>query len=274
MKLSCERATLGRTGLEVGRLGISASYGVPTAAVERAFEQGVNYLYFGSRRTVAFAQALRNLAGCRDQMVLVVQSYSRVASMVQPSLERALRAIGYDHADLLLFGMWQRPVPPAILDAAREAQRRGLVRHLAMSTHKRTLVPEIARGSDYAVVHFRYNAAHTGAERDIFPHLPPANDRAGLISFTATSWGQLTRSATGLAAWRMWFGRQIPKGERVPTAGDCYRFVLDQPDIDVCLTGPSTAEHVDEALEALRRGPLSPDELAWMRRVGRAVYGK
>jgi hypothetical protein len=44
MRLSFERATLGRTGLEVGRLGISASYGVPTAAVERAFEQGVNYL--------------------------------------------------------------------------------------------------------------------------------------------------------------------------------------------------------------------------------------
>ena len=44
MKLSFDRATLGRTGREVCRLGISASYGVPTAAVERAFDQGVNYL--------------------------------------------------------------------------------------------------------------------------------------------------------------------------------------------------------------------------------------
>ena len=192
MRLSFERATLGRTGLEVGRLGISASYGVPTAAVERAFEQGVNYLYWGSMRTKPFAQALRNLAGQRDRMVLLIQSYSRMAALVAGSLERALRAIGYDHADLLLLGMWQKPVPPRILDAAREAQRRGLVRHLAVSTHKRTLVPEIARGSDYDVVHFRYNAAHTGAERDIFPHLP-AGDRPGLVSFTATSWGQLTR---------------------------------------------------------------------------------
>lgn len=274
MKLSYERATLGRTGREVGRLGISASYGVPAAAVERAFEQGVNYLYFGSRRTAAFAQALRNLAARRDRMVLVVQSYSRVGSMVRPSLERALRAAGYDHADLLLLGMWNKPVAPAILDGAREAQRRGLVRHLAVSTHQRTLVPEIARGSDFAAVHFRYNAVHTGAERDIFPHLPPAGDRAGLVSFTATSWGQLTRNASGLAAWRTWFGPRIPQGERVPAGSDCYRFVLDQPDVDVCLTGPSTAQHVDEALEALRRGPLSPDETAWMRRVGRALYGK
>ena len=270
MKLSFERATLGRTGLEVGRLGIGASYGAPTAAVERAFEQGVNYLYWGSRRTKKFAQALRNLAGQRDRMTLVIQSYSRMAALVGGSLERALRAIGYDHADLLLFGMWQKPVPPRILDAAREAQRRGLVRRLAVSTHKRTLVPEIARGSDYDVVHFRYNAAHPGAERDIFPHLP-AGDRPGLVSFTATSWGQLIGNASGLMKF---MGGSIPKGERTPTAGDCYRFVLTQPDVDVCLTGPATAQHVDEALEALRRGPMTAEELDWMRRVGRAVYGK
>jgi aryl-alcohol dehydrogenase-like predicted oxidoreductase len=274
MKLSFDRATLGRTGLEVGRLGISAGYGVPTHAVERAFEQGVNYLYFGSQRTKQFAQALRNLSGQRDRMVLLIQSYSRIAALVGGSLERALGAIGYDHADLLLLGMWQKAVPARILDAAREAQRRGLVRHLAVSTHQRTLVPEIARGSDYSVVHFRYNAAHTGAERDIFPHLPAA-DRPGLVSFTATSWGQLTRSARGVSNWRQWFtGGRIPEGERTPAASDCYRFVLAQPDVDVCLTGPSTAEHVDEALEALRRGPMTAEELDWMRRVGRAVYGK
>jgi len=187
-----------------------------------------------------------------------------MAALVGWSLERALRAIGYDHADLLLLGMWQKPVPPRILDAAREAQRRGLVRHLAVSTHKRTLVPEIARGSDYDVVHFRYNAAHSGAEHDIFPQLPAAG-RPGLVSFTATSWGQLTRR-------RSWFGRGIPKGERTPTGGDCYRYVLTQQDVDVCLTGPGTAQHVEEALEALRRGPMTPEELDWMKRVGRAVY--
>ena len=273
MRLSFERATLGRTGLEVGRLGISASYGVPTAAVERAFEQGVNYLYWGSMRTKPFAQALRNLAGQRDRMVLTIQSYSRMAALVGPSLERALRAIGYDHADLLLLGMWQRPVPPRILDAAGALVRRGLVRHLAVSTHNRTLVPAIANGSNYGTVHFRYNAVHTGAERDIFPHLPAA-DRPGLVSFTATSWGQLITAGRGANPARWFGGGRIPAGERVPTAGDCYRFVLDQPGVDVCMTGPSNAQHVDEALAALRRGPMTAGELDWMRRVGRAVYGE
>jgi len=38
-----EHTSLGGTGLQVGRLGVSASYGVPAEAVERAFDAGVNY---------------------------------------------------------------------------------------------------------------------------------------------------------------------------------------------------------------------------------------
>jgi hypothetical protein len=56
-----EPTTLGRTGLKVGRLGVSASYGMPAAAVEMAFERGMNYLYWGSLRHGAFADALRHL---------------------------------------------------------------------------------------------------------------------------------------------------------------------------------------------------------------------
>jgi hypothetical protein len=40
------------------------------------------------------------------------------------------------------------------------------------------------------------------------------------------------------------------------------------------MTGPANSAEMDQALEALKRGPMSEDELAWMRRVGRAVTGK
>src|SRR5689334_13981938 len=164
--------------------------------------------------------------------------------------------------------MWTHEVSPRILDAAREAQRRGRVKFLAVSTHQRTLVPRIAAGRDFDVVHLRYNAAHPGAEKDIFPHLP-RKDRAGLVSFTATSWGQLLGKSAGLRR-----SGRIPAGERIPTATDCYRFVLTRPEIDVCLSGPSNSGQMDEALKALRLGPMSDEELAWMRRVGVAVAGK
>ena len=174
------------------------------------------------------------------------------------NVERGLRKLGYDYADVLLLGMWNRTPPPRIVDAAREVQRRGLVRHIGISTHNRPKVAEYAPRFD--VVHFRYNAVHTGAERDIFPHLPA--DPAGLVSFTATSWGQLMRS------------KRIPKGERVPTASDAYRFVLSRPEIDVCLTGPGSEEQAADVLRALDLGPMQEDEIAWMRRVGAAIYRK
>ena len=158
-------AVLGRTGLKVGRLGISASYGVPGDALERAFERGVNYIYWGSRRTSSFGEGLKRLGSHRDKFVLVIQSYTRVAGLMAWSVERALRTLNFDHADVLLLGMWNKPVPPRILDAARRLRQRGLVRFLAVSTHQRTLVPKIAAESDFDVVHFRYNAAHPGAEK-------------------------------------------------------------------------------------------------------------
>ena len=40
--------TLGKTGLKVGRLGISSSYGAPEEAYEEAFEKGCNYFVVGS----------------------------------------------------------------------------------------------------------------------------------------------------------------------------------------------------------------------------------
>jgi len=258
---SFDRAVLGRTGIEVCRLGLAASYGVPTQAVERAFDHGVNYLYWGSRRTGAFAQAIRHLAGRRDRFVLVVQSYSRVAGLVAWSLERALRAARAEYADILLLGLWSGPAWPRILDAARAVKERGLVRHLALSTHNRRLVPQLAGEADYDVFHVRYNAVHTGAERDIFPHLATAG-RPGIVAFTATSWRQLLHH------------RRIPKEERKPAAGDCYRFVLTNPSIDVCMTGPASDAQMDHALEALRKGPMSDEEMAWIRRVGQAIYGK
>jgi aryl-alcohol dehydrogenase-like predicted oxidoreductase len=267
-----ERRKLGRTGLEVGRLGIASSYGISGDALVRAFERGVNYIYWGSRRTPSFGEGLKRLRPQRDQFVLVIQSYTRLAGLMAWSLERALRALSFDYTDVLLLGMWNKPVAPKILDAALRLKQRGLVRFLAVSTHQRTLIPQIAAGSDFDIVHLRYNAAHPGAEKDIFPHLPAVN-RPGIVSFTATSWGQLTGQPKQPAAW-MTGAHSLPKGEPAPTATACYRFVLSRPEVDVCLTGPSNEARMNEALEALERGPMTEDELAWMRRVGRVVAGK
>jgi len=259
--MSFDRAILGRTGIEVCRLGLAASYGAPASAVEQAFDSGVNYFYWGSFRRDAFGDGLRTLSTKRDRFLLVTQSYSRMASLIAPSLERALRALRFDYSDVLLLGLWNGAPPRRILDACRKLRERGLVRHLAVSTHNRPLIPGLAADPRFDIFHVRYNAVHRGAEREVFPQML-AHDRPGLVSFTATSWRQLLGH------------KRIPPGEKIPSAADCYRFVLTQPAVNVCMTGPADAAQFGHAVEALHRGPMCEEELAWMRRVGDAIYGK
>jgi aryl-alcohol dehydrogenase-like predicted oxidoreductase len=251
---------LGHTGLTVGAIGLGSSYGAPAESIPYAFDLGVRYFYWGSRRTGSFAEGIRGLSAKRSQIAVVVQTYSRIAALIPGSVERALRRLNTDYADVLLLGLWNRPVPPRILDACLELHQRGLIRHIALSTHHRPLIPRIAAEAPYEIFHIRYNAKHRGAEQEIFPHLPGAHP--GIVSFTATSWRQLLNP------------KRMPHGEPTPTAADCYRFVLSNPSVDVCMAAPSNLDQAEAIADALKRGPMDQSELAWMRRIGDHLYGR
>ncbi len=259
-----DRTTLGRTGLEVSRLGIGSGYGVPAAAVEKAFhEHGINYLYWSLSRRAGMTEAIRSLAPShRDEMIIVMQTYDHSGLFIEKAHERGLRKLGIDHADVLILGWFNRYPGHRVLDAATRLKEQGKVRFLAMSGHNRKTHAGVAAMSDTPIdiLMVRYNAAHTGAERDVFPHLP-ADNRPGITSYTATRWGQLLKE------------RKMPAGEKPLTAAECYRFVLSNPNIDLCLTGPKNAAELDHALLALDAGPLSAEEIERVRRIGDHVHG-
>jgi aryl-alcohol dehydrogenase-like predicted oxidoreductase len=253
-----EKKPLGRSGVVTSRLGLGSSFGVDTADVERAFERGINYLYRGSLRKPPFGRAIANLAPKhRDRMVVVVQTYTRVAFLMRESLERALRQLRVEYADFLLLGWWPSPPPRRILDAAKDLVAKGRARHLMVSCHNRLAFQALAADPSFGAVMVRYNAAHPGAEREVFPVLgsPPP----GVVAYTATRWGALLRPEL------------MPPGEQVPRASDCYRFALTHPAVDVCLAGPRNAAELDEAMSALDRGPMNDEELARLKRIGASV---
>ena len=75
MKTFNEPAILGRTGLEVGRLGISSSYGAPAKAFEEAFERGCNYFVIGSfirGRSKQMIKAIQSIVAKGEREKLVV----------------------------------------------------------------------------------------------------------------------------------------------------------------------------------------------------------
>jgi aryl-alcohol dehydrogenase-like predicted oxidoreductase len=255
-------SVLGRTNVKVCRLGLGSSYGADERCVQAAFEHGVNYFYWGSLRTEKFGAGLQRLRPKRDCFLLVIQSYSRVAALVPLSLERALRMLHMDYADILLLGLWNHAVWPQVFESALRLRERGLIRRIAVSTHNRPQAIEFCSNPDIDVLHVRYNAVHPGAEKDIFPMLPPQSERPGLVTFTATCWGELMQPDN------------VPPDDRVPSAGDCYRFALTNPAVDLCLMGPRSVSDLEHAFSEVEKGPFTPEEVAWMKRVGQAKYRK
>lgn len=255
------RVQLGRTGRMVSRMGLASGYGVPTAAIEKAFhEHGVNYLYLSLLRRGRMVEAIRNLAAHRDELFIVL---ARPTTWFLESLvERWLRRLGIERIDALILQDHRKPPPPKLVDALHRLREAGKIRFVGMSSHDRPLVARLARGEPESPVDFfqiRYNAVHSGAEKDVFPHLPREN-RPGIVAFTATCWSKLLQP------------KLLPEGERPLKPADCYRFVLSNPDVNVCVTGPSTAEQMQENLAALAAGPLADDEMARIRRIGQHIH--
>ncbi len=257
-----EPRLLGRTGLRVGPLGVSGGYGAPAGAFEEAFERGCNYFYWGSMRREGMRRAILKLCakGAREELVILLQSYSRSPGLMERFLIKGLKTLKIERADVLLLGWHNRTPSPRILERALSLKDRGLVRFLAVSGHNREAFPKMAATGVFDILHVRYNAAHRGAEREVFPLLPD-RDRPGVVTYTATRWGKLLKPG------------KMPPGEEPLSAADCYRFVLSNPAVQVCMSGPKNADQMGRALSALEAGALSPEEMERARRIGDFVHG-
>jgi predicted aldo/keto reductase-like oxidoreductase len=257
---------LGRTGLKVGRLGIASGYKAPTAAIEEAFERGCNYFTWGTvikGYVPGMTEALKTIVakGQRDRLVLAAFTYAHNTFLTEKLLARGLRSAGLGHADVLILGYFARRPSRRLIDGALRLKEKGLVRFIGLSSHNRKLLGKLAGEGEFDVMHLRYNAVHRGAEADIFPVLPKeAAKRPGTVSFTATSWGQLLKV------------KKMPHGEKPATAADCYRFVLSNPAVDVCMSGTKTTDEMRQNLAVLEGGPMTAAELERMRRIGDFIY--
>lgn len=249
---------------DIFRLGLACNYGVDERGFDRALERGVEYVFWTKLRTGGVEPALlRALATRRDRVVLGAgASLGWFGGSVRRAAEGLLRKLHIEVIDVFhLFWVGRTAaLTQGTIDAMARLKEEGKIRAFAISIHDRPRAGELVQGSPIDWFMLRYNAAHPGAERDVFPNLRSAENKPSICAYTATSWRKLLQRPRG------WTGE-------VMTAGDCYRFCLSSPHVDVTLMGPSSVAHVDANLDALERGPLSPEEDAWMRDFGRAVHG-
>ncbi|MCK6549979.1 aldo/keto reductase [Myxococcota bacterium] len=242
----------------VARLGLAGSYGVDARATERAFhELGINY-FFVSPRMKGLTEGVRNLvrAGYRDRIVIAGGASIPIGASVPHAWSSVAKSLGVDVIDVFHLYWVQAHwyVSGKTWPAMQRLRDEGKVKALAISCHDRPMARALVDELALDVLMIRYNAAHRGAEREIFETFPAK--RPGIVAYTATRWGKLLQPAGGLAAM---------------APSECYRFALGHPAVDVVLTGPASWAELADNAAGVALGALSPERLEEVRRFGDAV---
>ena len=253
----------------VCRLGLAtrgnAAVDEPSAWL--ALERGVNYWNWCGHPD-GLQHAIRNLGRRRSEVCVAVQFEARGYEEAKREFEAVCAQLNTDYIDVVTYYYVQRQdewqeITDDRFGAHRhlvELKQAGAVRLIGLTTHNRRLGAEVARSGLLDLLMIRYNAAHRGAERDVFPVTRALG--MPVIAFTVLRWGHLIRPVAGCR-------------ERPLRAVECYRYVLSHPDVAVALMAPGSRDELVENLTLLDNWwPMSPAERARVEAYGRLVYQK
>lgn len=251
----------------VCRLGLATRGNTQLAATDvlHALDLGLNYWNWCGYPD-GMSEAVRRLGTRRGEVVLATQLNARDARGARRELDRLLGRLQTDYLDVVTHYYLETAqewrtirATDGAAAALDEARRAGRVRAVGITSHQRPLAARIARHRETDLLMIRYNAAHRGAERAIFSQAQAS--RLPVVAYTAVRWGALLLPTP-----------DDPAGFVLPTAAECYRWVLDQEAVDVVLMAPDGRTELDENLAALRTWrPLDGDRHAELAAHGARV---
>jgi predicted aldo/keto reductase-like oxidoreductase len=258
-----------RAALErpVCRLGLATrgDGGLTPDDVAHAVESGVNFLNWCGQPD-GLSDFVAGLGARRPEVAVCAQFEARTATDARAELDLMLAQLGTDYLDVLTFYYveareeWREIIGPGgAMEFCDAARRAGRVRMLGVTSHQRRLAAEMAESGLLDMLMVRYNAAHRGAEDEVFP-VATAHGLP-VVVYTCLRWGALLRPTP-----------DDPPGFVVPPAPAWYRFALQHPAVTVALMAPDNRAELDEDLQVLRaRGPLSAEEFERLAAHGQRV---
>lgn len=257
----------------VFRMGIAGNYGIESSDAEWAADHGANYWVGGNSYKKVTAGIREIIRKDREKHVVALLGWGYFGWQVRQGVEKELRKLNTDYLDVFKLGWLGRTSAyrPGVVDTLLKLKQEGKIKAIGTSIHDRKRAGRLALDSELDLLMIRYNAKHTGAEEDIFPHLKKRNP--AIISYTALAWGQLMKPLKGIDM-SPWPGEQ--KDTEVPplTPELCYRFVLTNPHVHLVLTGPKNREQLMMNFKAMEKGVLGTEELDWVRKYGQKVKSK
>jgi predicted aldo/keto reductase-like oxidoreductase len=267
-----------------GRKDSKRRTGVDTAEavriMHRAFELGVTYFdsawgYHQGWSEVVMRHGLKDLP--RDR--LMVATKLPIWLVKKPSdparfLLTQLRRLGTDYLDFYLLHAlsartWAAVKEHGVLDFLESARREGRVRHIAFSFHDRLpLFREIVDAHDWAFAQVQYNIVDTREQAGRAGVRYAAKRGLGVVVMEPLRGGDLVGPLPPSIA-RVWESLR----PRRPVAEWPLRWVWDQPEVSMVLSGMSSMDQLEQNVAAARRsrpGNLTPGQRRAIARVAGA----
>lgn len=231
---------------QVCRLGL-ASRGnthLDAESVRLAIDRGINYLNWCGHAD-GMSEAIRSLGPRRGEVLVAAQFEARTAAAARRELAQTLADLNTTYLDVLTYyyvehlDEWRQILAPGgAAEVLESARRQGIVRAIGATSHQRALAAQMAQSERLDMLMVRYNAAHRGAEEQVFPVCQSRG--LPVVTFTGLRWGALV-SATP----------DDPPGFELPAAAEWYRFVLCHPGVTVGLMAPNDREELLANLKLL-----------------------
>lgn len=177
-----ERVRLGKTGLEVSRIGFG---GIPiqrlteaeaVRVVQRCLELGVTLLDTANGYTTSEERIGTAIAGRRDGLVLATKSPARDRRRAMEHIDLSLKRLGIEVLDLwqlhnvsTMDALDQVLGPGGALEAGRRAVEMGKVRHVGFSSHSMDVALKAVALGCFETVQFPFNFVTDEAAASLLP---------------------------------------------------------------------------------------------------------
>jgi len=257
-----DRITLSGTDLEVSPFCLGGISSEDTTCA--AFDAGINFffvtadmhwpLYEIARR--GLRKLLARGRQIRDQIVVAAVSYcTQPEFCTGPYLELMNEIPSLGTIDVLIAGGAYTSEFMTRLETYQVHRRTSFAGNRAIGTtfHDRKGALLACNHNLVDIAFVRYNAAHSGARRDVFPFLQESSTTR-LFSFKSLDHYIAPDRLCELGVDDEW----------IPEFTDYYKFALARPEIDGLLCSPTTPVQIEELCEALEGPPLTVEQEEYM----------
>ena len=247
-------------------LGLAGNPNMEEGCATAAYSAGINYFFFYNQSYPILIKELKSvLRDDRESIAVATGSESRNPKTLGVYLDQVRRQLEVDTVDVF----YAEYVSPGddmetllgaggVFDELHQWKAEGRIRYVGATSHNRPMAVELIESGCIDVLMHRYNMAHRGAEEQVLP--AALNAGIPVVAFTCTRWGSL------LTGHQEWDGP-------VPTAADCYQYVLHHPAVHIALTAPTTPAQLKENLIALQGTAHRSENLPLWEAYGKLVYG-